>query len=246
MSLSTVESPATLPPPPATAAAGRKWLWAKVVLVIVLAGASAGVRGVRANRYAEMVEAGEVPPFALEDLPMVIGPWHGEEAKLDSEVARVTGATSMASREYVNGRTGVKLSVIVLYGPASKVYIHSPEVCYPAAGFRPSEGPLIQKIPIGQRELPFASLLYEKGFGSVLDRRQVYYSWYYAGKWSPAMLKQKQVDRMPGMFKVHIERRAGMREQIDLNDPCVDFLKLLLPDLQHRIDLAEARTPAVN
>ena len=213
-----------------------------MLLVVALVGASAGIRWVRADRYAGMMEAGELPPFPIEDIPMVLGPWHGVESKLDSEVARVTGASGMASRIYTDLRTGVKLSVIVLYGPASKVYIHAPETCYPNAGFRTVEGPLMQQVPVGDRKMPFASLLYEKGFGSVRDRRHVYYSWYYAGKWSPSVPKQKTVDRIPGMFKVHIERPAGLQEQIDTKDPCNDFLKLLVPDLQARIDLATKGT----
>lgn len=241
MSLSTVDAPTTLPPPRTTAKAGRAWLWAKVLLVVVLVGASAGVRWARANRYADMIEAGELPPFPIEDLPLVLGPWRGVDAKLDSEVARVTGASGLASRIYTDERTGVKLNVIVLYGPAAKVYIHSPETCYPASGFRVAENRLIQQIPVGDAKVPFASILYEKGVGSVLDRRQVYFTWHYNGRWSPMALQQKQVERLPGMFKVHIERHAGMNEQIDVNDPCVDFLKLLMVDLQKRIDLASPR-----
>jgi hypothetical protein len=246
MSLSTVEAPSPLPSPSHTESVPRrKWFWAKVSLAIVLALASAGVRWVRADRYAELIEAGELPPFPLDELPMSYGPWHGKDAKMDSEVARATGASGMVSREYVNERTGVRLSVVVLYGPASKVFIHSPELCYPGAGFRAVEGPLIQKIAVGERKLPFASLLYEKGFGSVRDRRQVYYSWGFGGRWSPAALKQKEVDRLPGMFKVHVERRAGMYEQIDLNDPCIGFLELLLADLEPRIELAKSRGSGV-
>lgn len=244
MSSTTLDVPDVGPSPPSQAGTkGRSWLWVRVTLAVLLIGTSAGVRWVRAGRFAELVEAGEKPPFPMEDIPMVLGPWKGEDAKLDSEIARVTGASGMASRVYVDQRTGVKLSVIVLYGPATKVYIHSPEVCYPGTGFRQAEGPIIQQISAGKRKIPFASLLYEKGFGSVLDRHQVYYSWYYGGQWSPAMLKQKQVDRLPGMFKVHIDRLAGAREQIETDDPCVDFLELLLVDLQQRIDKASAQAP---
>ncbi len=243
MSLSTLDSPMA-PPSPAriSGPTSRKWLWARVLLVVALVGASAGVRWVRAGQYADLIEAGELAPFSMDDLPTTFGPWKGEDAKLDSEIARATGASGLLSRIYTDGRTGVKLSVIVLYGPATKVYIHSPEVCYPGSGFRTVEGPLVQKISVGDQKIPFASLLYEKGVGSVLDRRQVYYSWHYVGQWSPAMLLQKKVDRLPGMFKVHIERRAGMHEQIDLNDPCIGFLELMLPDIQRRIDLAMSKT----
>jgi EpsI family protein len=246
MSLSTVDAPSTLPSASRSAVAAKpKWFWARVLLMVVLVGASAGVRWVRASRYADLIEAGELPPFPMDEIPMVIGPWKGEDAKLDSDVARVTGASGIASRIYTDGRTGVKLSVIVLYGPASKVYIHSPEVCYPSSGFRLVEGPLTQKIPVGDKKVPFASLLYEKGFGSVRDRRQVYYTWHHGGAWTPAMPVHKKVERVPGMFKVHIERRAGMQEQIDLSDPCIDFLKLLMVDLQRRIDLATSQGTGV-
>jgi hypothetical protein len=217
----------------------------KVLLVVALVGASAGIRWIRAGRYADMLEAGALPPFPLDELPMVLGPWRGEDAKLDSEIARVTGASGIASRIYTDGRTGVKLNVIVLYGPAANIFIHSPEVCYPSSGFRLVEGPLIQNIPVGDKKVPFSSLLYEKGFGSVRDRRQVYYTWHHGQTWSPQFLTQKQVDRVPGIFKVHIDRKAGMYEQIDLNDPCIDFLKRLMVDLQQRIDLATPRSSGV-
>jgi hypothetical protein len=212
-----------------------------VALAVLLVGTSAGVRWVRAGRYAEMVEAGEKAPFALEEIPMTLGPWKGEEAKLDSEIARVTGASDMASRIYTDQRTGVKLGVVVLYGPASKVYIHSPETCYPRSGFHQVDLRMIQPIDNGREKVPFASLLYEKGGGSTADRHQVYYSWHYGRRWSAAALMQKQVDRLPGMFKVHIDRRVGLHEKIDADDPGIEFLEYLMPYLQRRID--EASSP---
>jgi hypothetical protein len=194
----------------------------------------------RAERYAAILEAGEDAPFPLREIPMELGSWKGKEEKLDSEIARVTGAVDMASRVYTDQRTGSKLSVIVLYGPAGKVYVHSPEVCYPNTGFHQVDNRLIKMIDNGREKVPFASLLYEKGEGSIAERHQVYYSWLYGNKWSPVTLKQKQVDRLPGMFKVHIDRIAGLHEKIDDNDPGLGFLKLLLPDLQRRIDAAAA------
>lgn len=243
MSLSTLDaaSPSGPSSPPSPGDRPRSWLWARVALAVLLVGASAGVRWVRAERYAEMVEEGKKPPFPMEEIPMTLGPWKGEEAKLDSEIARVTGASDMASRIYTDQRTGVKLGVIVLYGPAAKVYIHSPELCYPRSGFRQVDVRLIQTIDNGREKVPFASLLYEKGGGSTADRRQVYYSWRYGKLWSPETLMQKQVDRLPGMFKVHIDRRVGLHEKIDADDPGIEFLEYLMPDLQRRIDEAESR-----
>jgi len=198
---------------------------------------------VRAGRYAAIVEAGEQAPFPLVEIPMKLGPWKGEESKLDSEIARVTGAVDMASRIYTDQRTGTKVSVVVLYGPATKVYIHSPENCYPRAGFRQIDNRMVQEISNGREEVPFASLLYEKGGGSTIERHQVYYSWLYGNMWSPVTLKQKQVDRLPGMFKVHVDRIVGLHEKIDADDPGLKFLSILMPDLQRRIDEATSPRP---
>ena len=58
---------------------------------------------------------------------------------------------------------------------------------------------------------PFRSLVYAKGEGGPADLQEVYYSWWYNGRWTPDVGKQKQFERIPSMYKVHLARRVDGR-----------------------------------
>ena len=240
MSLTTIDAPSTLPSPPAAAAAtGRRWLWARVLpgrrpgggVGRHPLGAGGPLRGPAGGRGAAAV-----PDRGHPDGPR---PLARQESKLDSEVARVTGASSMASRIYTNPRTGVKLSVIVLYGPAAKVYIHAPETCYPKAGFREGGGPA-DAVRAGQATGSWRSrrCCTRRGSARCADRRHVYYFVVLRREVVAGDAEAEDGGPDPRDVQGAHRRPAGMQEQIDTRDPCNDFLKLLMADIPARIDLA--------
>ena len=99
-------------------------------------------------------------------------PGRGSDTKLDPLIARGTGADQIVTRRYVNQDTGVDIDVILLYGPAVEMYIHAPEVCYPAAGYAQVAGPDVREIESGGRTGPVqgAGLLEGRG-GPTSSRR---------------------------------------------------------------------------
>jgi EpsI family protein len=232
------------PPSAATARGTGIALWARVVLACALLAASGGIRSWQARRIGASLEKGRLSPFPLEQLPMNLGAWHGRDEKLDPQIARGTGSTDRLFRRYVNQETGVVLDVYILYGPSAEMYIHMPEVCYPTAGYAQVEGPDARTIAWGDGlAAPFRSLVYNKGEGGQTDREEVYYSWRYNGRWSPEVGTQKQFERIPGMFKLHIARRVTPQERRLLpGNPCEDFLTAILPEIERR--LAEVGKPA--
>lgn len=237
-------------PPAAPAVAPRRGVpWALVALACALLLGSAAVRLWQARRVGAEIVAGRMPPFTLKDLPLEVGAWKGTDGELDPEIASGAGCTGNIARVYEDERTGLRLSVIVLYGPAASVYVHAPEVCYPKAGYAQEMGPIGRVVrypgPGGApAQADFASLLYTKGEGGLAEREMVYYAWWHGGSWSPRQLNQKQSERIPGMFKVHVARRAGPFERLRLDgvdppglgeEPCESFLKALLPEIDRRI-----------
>jgi hypothetical protein len=69
----------------------------------------------------------------------------------------------------------------------------------------------------------------------------VYYTWHY-GRWTPQRAITKQIDRIPGMYKVHLDRAVGERESLDQeSNPCESLLALLIPEMDRR--MAAARHP---
>jgi hypothetical protein len=237
----TVEPNVAAPPPP-QARAGRRAgaaRWARVALACALLGGSGGVRWWQARRVEAVLRDGRNAPFALGELPMVLGDWRGEETVLDPRIARRTGATDLVTRRYVDQRTGATLEAIILYGPSTEVYGHAPEVCYQAAGYEKVAGPDVRQVRAGRLEVPFRALVYTKGEGGQADLHEVYYTWRYSTHWSPDVMSSfKRFERIPGMLKVHLARRVTEHERRDIGNPCESFLEVLLPEVERRLSAA--------
>jgi len=210
-------------------------LWLRVGLVCLLLGGSGVVRAWQARRLATVLQDGRRSPFPLESLPINLGTWKGEEATLDPLIVRVSGATDIVTRRYVDQKTGAALEAIILYGPSAEVFLHRPEVCYPNAGFKQLGDGETRLINVGTSEVPFRSLVYTKGEGGRAALQEVHYSWRYHGRWSPELVKHKEFERIPGMFKIHLARTLTPRERRDLDNPNEEFLKVLIPELERRL-----------
>jgi Protein of unknown function (DUF3485) len=234
-----------LPAPlPARPGVGLVGLWARVGLAVALLAASAAGRAWQAHRVDQRLRDGRIAPFAVAELPKTLGPWIGSEIKMDPVIARVTGSTEQTQRVYQNRITGQKVEMIFLFGPSTEMFIHAPETCYPAAGYTRVAGPVPHQIaaPGDAPPWPFEELVYAKGEGGTADQQEVYFSWRYAGKWSPGMMTRKVSERIPGMFKVQVARPIQDRE-LDVRgvgNPCEAFLTYLMPEIDRRIAQGQA------
>jgi EpsI family protein len=77
----------------------------------------------------------DMPDWTFRELPMRIGDWHGEEANMDPKTILATGAQTVVNRAY-RDEAGhlVSIHTAMFNNPADGV-IHSPMVCYRAAGW---------------------------------------------------------------------------------------------------------------
>jgi hypothetical protein len=125
--------------------------------------------------------------------------------------------------------------MIVLFGPATEVFVHIPEVCYTGAGHMQSAGADKRIVRSGGVEPPFGSLVFVKGQGAAADIEEVYYSWRYPGHWTPELVTMKQFERIPGMYKVHLARRLTEHERRDVGNPCEWLLEILVPQIERRL-----------
>ncbi len=199
----------------------------------VLLVASGVARGWQARRIENALETGRrVARLDLETVPNTLGPWRGEAFRIDEQIARGTGADQIVTRRYVNENTGAVVELILLYGPAGEMFIHSPEICYPSAGYELVAGPDLKEVDT----VPFRALAYRKGEGVSSDLQEVYYSWRHGGRWSPEVGIRKRFERIPSMYKVHVARKATARERRDIGNPCESFLTFLMPELRNRLE----------
>ena len=214
--------------------------WMRIALACLVLCASGSLRLWQAKRIEAKLNEGSKPAFDLNEIPMTLGSWKGETTKLDPNIARGTGADIVVTRRYVNQDTGVAVDMILLFGPAVNMFIHLPELCYPAAGFSQVEGPAICSIKTDSETVPFRSLVYGKGEGIASDLQEVYYTWRYNNTWSPDVGNQKFFERIPGMYKVHLARHVGQGERRDVGNPCEALLQVLIPEVERRLVASES------
>jgi Protein of unknown function (DUF3485) len=239
-------------PSATTAPAPSRWrmtpmVWAAVACVLL--GSSAVVRAMQDRRHSDEARYLETCPFPLDKIPTTLGGWRMSpegNKKLDDDTMRITGGTDHILRSYSDDLTGVKLVVLVLFGPAEPVVPHTPEVCYPANGFERAEDPMIRTIkdasgkPI-EGNPQFRSGVYKK---SKL-REGVYHSFRLDDRWSPNVAGGRQLSRRnPGVFKIQIQRKVteGERRGDDkVSDPMEQFLGVLIPEIERLIDESSAK-----
>jgi hypothetical protein len=191
---------------------GSTWGW--IALVCVLVGLSGGIRYWRDYQFNSISHESEKSPFPLSEFPAVLGDWkvvEGSEVTLDPEIARISGSIDHLLRTYSNTLTGENCSVLILYGLAYRVWPHTPEVCYPAAGFRPVSSPeesVRITTPDRSVEATFRKQQFAKLKSGEAIMHEVYHAFRNAGQWEPDMEKNwKSFRYHPGMFKVQVQRQ---------------------------------------
>lgn len=225
------------PIPPRRRGLGGLWLTAALALI----GTSGLVRAWQDHRLEAVAEAAETAPFAMADLPRDLGRWKalGPDETLDPDTLEIAGASDYVVRSYTDERTGVSLSLLVVYGPAERVVGHVPEVCFPATGYHPTSTPTGRTLQLDSGPVPFRVLTFAKDEGPTADLQEVYYSFRHAGQWSPTTAETRKLRRIrPATFKVQVQRPISEAENRELNNPIESLLSELLPALERRIAAA--------
>jgi len=228
----------------AAARGSRRWM----VMVCVLLGLSGAVRYWRDLQFLSIQSQGKDSPFPLKDIPNVLGSWRmleGTETVLDPEIARVAGSTDHVMRTYVDEKSGERITVLVLYGPADAVWGHTPDVCYPASGYKTMVPSHDVQVPLqdSSRSATFREGLYGSSGVEGNAMHEVYYSFLNAGEWRPDMADRwKRFRYFPGMFKIQIERRVKSTGFED--SPASSLLASLVKEIETRSIPAEVASPA--
>jgi hypothetical protein len=199
-------------PRPATGSRPRsEWTW--ILLVGLFLGLSGSFRYWREWRFQALSKESESSPFPLEGFPKDLGEWQsieGLETKLDPLIARIAGSKDHLIRTYQNRTSGESVVVMILYGLAEMISSHTPEVCYPSAGYKnvPPTRDFDVPIPGSTEKASFREELFIKYSAGAAIHERVYHSFRNAGQWTPDMQSRWKAFRYhPGMFKIQVARR---------------------------------------
>jgi hypothetical protein len=120
------------------------------------------------------------------------------------------------------------------------VHLHTPEACYPSAGYQLFKGPVDGSIDVPGMKGPlrYRWAIYRKKVGGGDRLEEVYYSFLHHGDWLPDVADRWKTFRYyPGLFKIQIAHPvSGLIE--GGGGPCRDLFADLARNISERVPSA--------
>jgi hypothetical protein len=178
-----------------------------MVVACLLLGISGGIRFWRGWQFAILSAKSVASPFPLNELSKTYRDWRAleTEVSLPPEVARLAGSSDHVVRTYLDKKTNEQVSSLMLYGLSEKVFCHSPEICYPAAGFQLYQGPVDREIQVPGLKAPvrYRWAIYMKRVSGVAHYEETYHTFCINNEWVPdAGVLWKMFRHYPGMHRI--------------------------------------------
>ena len=119
----------------------------------------------------------------LNAIPETIGQWQGEDlGQSDEKVKKISGAVGELMRTYRNP-AGEEVRVSIICARQRDIFYHTPERCYPAAGFDMQGEPQQEVFEIGNTTAEFFTTSFLKSEPTGTHAERGYWSWTGDGKW---------------------------------------------------------------
>jgi Protein of unknown function (DUF3485) len=169
----------------------------------------------------------------LAGVPRTLGDWQGQDEQLDARQIARAEMVGYVLRRYVNRRTGAQLSVLLVCGRPGPTSVHTPEVCFPGAGYALAAPAERQDIALeGQ---PLTAQLWRGQFqkgGAVPDAVRIYWGWTANGDWSAPDHPRVTFASARALYKLYVTRSLSRPDEPLAEDPSGDFLRAFLPELR--------------
>ncbi len=196
--------------------------------------AAAVVHGLRTDRWGADAKL-EAAAARLDGVPMKVGEWEGRPFDIDARQLAIAEAVGHLSRTYTHRRTGAEVSVVVLCGRPGPISLHSPEVCYAGAGFSISGESDTCSV---SGENASAAQLFKAKFvkeGPAPETLNVFWAWKAIGAWTATSNARVAFAQSTVLYKLYVIRRLGRPDDSPAQEPCLDFLRDFLPELDKRL-----------
>ncbi len=209
----------------------------KAVLLCVLLIMGGGVaHGYLDSRWKTKESEAEKAEL-LRDLPRKAGNWElASNTEIEGSAKRILQCYGSLLREYVNGTTGDRVTVFVVYGPRGPIAVHTPEVCYSSTGTEPAGDRVAKPILINGESQSLWNVKFRKPRSTDLPHLEVFYGWSDGGPWQAASLPR--VWLTDSLYKIQVAgppARSG-----DEVSPVEDFVRAFLPLLQ-QVEIGTAK-----
>lgn len=176
----------------------------------------------------------------LAEVPASIGDWVGADQEVDARQLARAEAVGHLARRYVQRRTGEQVSLFLICGRPGPIAVHTPDICYGGIGFRVADKPAQHHVE-GDAERPAAAFLranFVKADPVAPVRMRIYWTWKEGRGWKAPANPRLTFGAAPALYKLYLVYRAAPGAELPEHDPCQDFLRDLLPELEKALSPA--------
>jgi hypothetical protein len=147
----------------------------------------------------------------LNQLPLNFGDWQGTDMPIAPTALAIGEIVNYKQRLYVNRSTGQKFVALVVCGKPGPISVHTPEVCFPGAGYRMIGEPKPVAFSLGDEfpEAEFKTARFQRQNNSEKLETDAFWSWTTDGQWRAPTYPRWTFGRFPALFKVYILRDAN-------------------------------------
>ena len=211
--------------------AGMSATLAAAAAAILLVGGTTFLHGRLTDRWTPGSVSAELERAAslLESrFPQAFGDWQvGEELDFNQQELERAGAVGHIARAYFNAKSKAKLSVFVVCATPANASGHTPDRCYPGAGFEIAETEHRQAVTLADGR---SAEVFTGTFRKAGQTIRVYWTYGVGDRWlSPAGIARIALGDYKAVYKLYaiIEETnlpSGVGARV-----CADFLAGLLP-----------------
>jgi hypothetical protein len=179
---------------------------------------------------------------ALEkNFPKEFGSWEFvQELESDPKELQRAGAVGHVSRLYRDTETNAKVSAFVVCATPHDASGHTPDRCYPGAGFEIAESEHRESIPLttGRSAETFTGTFRKTG-----QTLRVFWTYGGDGRWIAPQIARIELAGRGAIYKLYAiidETRLGDGQAKSI---CADFLSALLPEIDRLVGVEAAEKP---
>jgi EpsI family protein len=213
----------------------KSWtIYLPIAAAVVLMVSVGYVQGVWSERWGTFPEL-KIFSDHLRAIPAEIGEWKGTDAAAtDEKLLAAAGAEGELVRTYQNSN-GDQVRVSLICGRLQDITYHTPERCYPAAGFEMQGPPQheVIELPTGQ-EAHFLATNFTKSERTGSHAERGYWSITGDGNWqAPENTKYAFASQQRALYKLYVFANLPVdpKKRASDRDFCKEFIQVFIPTL---------------
>jgi hypothetical protein len=170
------------------------------------------------------------------NVPMNIGDWVGTDHEVEDIITEKAGAVAHVNRVYRNTETGEEVAMWLIAGHAKDIVRHTPDICYPAQGYRRAQNQITHEMPTADgTKAVFWTAVFAPETQLDAGMRRVFWAWAISPEgdaepeWRAPSSPRQTFRNTPSLFKMYFTSLLTPREETAAASPCTDFARTCIP-----------------